>query len=112
MQGKSLAEQLNRKADRFYKKMAGTSAVFIDAAFDVASPVERDGLVWSGGELGLESDPRNLCWKPVLENTLALEGLEDYDPPEDGDARFVSSQGVAFVYIQAKRAWVQLTQGY
>lgn len=51
--------------ERFYKKMAGTSAVFIPANFNHASPVERDGLVWSDAELHLPQQPQALQWKPA-----------------------------------------------
>jgi hypothetical protein len=29
-----------------YKKMAGTSAVFLREDYDGPSPVERDGMIW------------------------------------------------------------------
>ena len=37
-----------------YKKMAGTSAVFLSSEYDGASPVERDGMLWSAKELHLD----------------------------------------------------------
>ena len=90
--------------------MAGTSAVFVDAQYPFASPVERDGEIWNESELGINTDkPSELRWKSPLPNTLALEGLEDYDPPEHGDARYIESQAVAFYYQGGKKAWVQLT---
>lgn len=99
------------KRSRFYKKMAGTSAVFIDASHEAASPVERDGMIWSEAELGIgQEQGQELCWRAAVDNTLALEGLEDYNPPQNGDARFVSSQCAAFIYIQPKKAWVQITR--
>ncbi len=95
--------------ERCYKKMAGTAAVFLAADYQGPSPVERDGLVWRADELGLPEAPKALHWKPVIDSTLALEGLEAYDPPAPGDARFVTKVGVAFVYIGKIRGWVQLT---
>lgn len=94
---------------RMYKKMAGTSAIFIPADFANASPVERDGMVWSDQELSMPSAPQLLQWKPPLASTLALEGLEEYDQPETGDARYVNNLGIAFVYISKIRGWVALT---
>nr|WP_324258673.1 hypothetical protein [Cellvibrio fontiphilus] len=95
--------------ERFYKKMAGTSAVFIPADFNHASPVERDGLVWTDTELSMPDKPQMLCWKAPLETSLALEGLEEYDPPSAGDARYVVKLGIGFVYIGKIRGWVALT---
>lgn len=94
---------------KHYKKLAGTSAVFIDADHQNASPVERDGMIWSSTELGVEQLSLDLHWKAPIASGLALEGLEDYEPACDGDARFVSSIGVAFAFIKDKKAWVQLT---
>lgn len=94
---------------RIYKKMAGTSAVFIPADFDHASPVERDGLAWTADELSMPEQPQHLCWKPPLDSTLALEGLEDYEPATAGDARYVNKLGIAFVYIGKIRGWVAIT---
>lgn len=95
--------------ERFYKKMAGTSAVFIPAEFNQASPVERDGLVWTAAELSMPDSPQSLHWKPPLDSSLALEGLEEYDPPSAGDARYVAKLGIGFVYIAKIRGWVALT---
>lgn len=95
--------------ERIYKKMAGTSAIFIPADFAIASPVERDGLSWNDSELSMPSEPQPLQWKPPLETSLALEGLEEYDPPTAGDARYVNKLGIAFVYIGKIRGWVALT---
>ncbi len=96
--------------ERTYKKMAGTSAVFIEVNYPFASPVERDGMVWTETELGLNAaGPIELRWKEPLANSLALEGLEEYDPPQSGEARYVTSQGVAFYYLADKQAWIQLT---
>lgn len=94
-----------------FKKMAGTSAVFISTEFDKASPVERDGLIWTASELHLNETPINKQLKTPIANVLALEGLEDYDPPEDGDVRFVDSVGVDFIYLKAAQAWVQYAPG-
>ena len=94
---------------RMYKKMAGTSAIFIPADYASSSPVERDGLVWTDTELSMPSCPQTLTWKPPLVSTLALEGLEEYDPPSTDDARYVSNIGIAFVFIGKIRGWVALT---
>ena len=94
---------------RTFKKMAGTSAIFIPADFSHASPVERDGLSWTDAELSMPTSPQSLQWKPPLESSLALEGLEEYDPPTSGDARYVNKLGIAFVYIEKIRGWVALT---
>ncbi len=48
-----------------YKKMAGTSAVFLSANFEKASPVERDGVIWTSEELHLESLPKQ--WQQTLD---------------------------------------------
>ena len=94
---------------RTYKKMAGTSAIFIPADFSHASPVERDGLVWTDEELSMPTSPHALQWKAPLASSLALEGLEEYEPPAAGDARYVNNLGLAFVYIAQIRGWVALT---
>ena len=94
---------------RLYKKMAGTSAVFIPADFTNSSPVERDGLVWTDDELDMPTTPKKLKWKPPITSTLALEGLEDYDPASIDEARYVINLGIAFVYIEKIRGWVALT---
>jgi hypothetical protein len=90
-----------------YKKMAGTSAVFLIADFSKATPVERDGLSWSAEELHLHQLPKHRNGKSPMANALALEGLEDYDPPENGDLRYVESIGVEFIYFERLRGWVQ-----
>lgn len=95
---------------RIYQKMAGTSAVFIPANFANASPVERDGLTWSDVELSMPTTPQPLTWKPPLQSTLALEGLEEYEPPAGNDARYVIQLGMAFVYIEKIHGWVALTE--
>jgi hypothetical protein len=94
---------------RIYKKMAGTSAVFIPADFNHASPVERDGLTWTDAELSMPGTPQTLQWKSPLDSSLALEGLEEYDPPSPGDARYIMKLGIGFVYIEKIRGWVALT---
>ncbi|MDB3898125.1 hypothetical protein N9329_01730 [Gammaproteobacteria bacterium] len=91
-----------------YKKMAGTSAVFLSADYNGASPVERDGVFWSAEELHLNAPLTARQDKPPMHNALALEGLEDYDAPEDGDVRAVASIGSEFVYLNSIRAWVQM----
>lgn len=89
-----------------YKKVAGTSAVFLKASHKGPSPVERDGLSWNADELySAELDAKLL--KPAVSSVLALEGLEEYDPPTDGDCRTVLSVGSAFVYVAKKKAWVE-----
>ena len=95
---------------RTYKKMAGTSAVFILTNFDSPSPVERDGLTWTDSELSMPTSPKTLQWKPPIDSALALEGLEEYDPPCDGDARYVNKLGIALVYIGQIQGWVALTE--
>lgn len=95
--------------ERIYKKMAGTSAIFIPADFSSSSPVERDGLAWTDAELSMPSAPQPLHWQPPLESTLALEGLEEYNPANDGDARYINNLGIALVYIGKIRGWVALT---
>lgn len=94
--------------ERIYKKIAGTSAIFIPADFAHSSPIERDGLVWTDAELSMPSTPQALHWQPPLESTLALEGLEEYNPAKDGDARYINNLGIALVYIGKIRGWVAL----
>ncbi len=90
-----------------YKKLAGTSAVFIIDGYQGASPVDREGLVWNESELHIDSMPETLNPLGSMANGLALEGLEDYDPPSHGDARQVESLGVQFVYSDRIRGWIQ-----
>lgn len=94
---------------QLYKKMAGTSAVFVAADHSGPSPVERDGLVWTAHELGLDACPRRLRWREPMDSSLALEGLEEYDPPQQGDARYVSKLHAAFVFVEKIRGWVEIT---
>jgi len=89
-----------------YKKVAGTSAVFLKANHKGPSPVERDGLSWSADELNANELSAKL-FKPAVNSVLALEGLEEYDPPTDGDCRTVLSVGSSFVYVAKKKAWVE-----
>ena len=91
-----------------YKKMAGTSAVFVLEDCNRATPVEWDGLVWTGEELNLDSLSSQRTEKPPMASVLALEGLEDYDPPSDGDTRIVNSLNVPFIYLANGRAWIQV----
>lgn len=91
-----------------YKKMAGTSAVFLASDYQGASPVERDGMVWTAAELHLDQLPRDRQLKPPIHNALALEGLEEYDRPHDGDVRRVESVDSNFIYFDRIHAWVQL----
>ncbi|GAB1260195.1 hypothetical protein [Aurantivibrio plasticivorans] len=90
-----------------YKKMAGTSAVFLCSDYQGASPVERDGETWNAQELHLNETSAMTQSKPAMANALALEGLEDYDPPSAGDVRHVSSLGVDFIYSDKIRGWIQ-----
>jgi hypothetical protein len=94
---------------RLYKKMAGTSAVFVTESHSGSSPVERDGLTWNAQELGLDSCSRALRWREPMDSSLALEGLEEYDRPQHGDARYVSKLQAAFVYIDRIQGWVEIT---
>ncbi|PCK04198.1 MAG: hypothetical protein COA42_19405 [Alteromonadaceae bacterium] len=87
--------------------MAGTSAVFLSSNYSGASPVERDGLTWSAKELHLDQLPLQLQEKPSMANALALEGLEDYDVPSNGDVRIVTSINVKFIYFEQINGWVQ-----
>ncbi len=91
-----------------YKKMAGTAAVFLLADYGKASPVERDGMVWSDKELHLEGLPLKRQEKPMIATVLALEGLEDYDPASNGDIRRVEALNENFIYYDKISGWVQL----
>lgn len=92
-----------------YKKMAGTSAVFLIADHSKASPVERDGMSWSAEELHMEELTDKCQRKESMANALALEGLEEYEPPKNGDLRRVESIGAEFVYFDLIRGWVQIS---
>ena len=94
-----------------FKKMAGTSAVFLSADFAKASPVERDGMIWTAEELHLEQLPLQRQKQSAMANALALEGLEEYDPPNNGDIRRVESIDEDFIYFDLIRGWVQINQG-
>ena len=91
-----------------FKKMAGTSAVFVSSQFDKASPLERDGMTWTAAELHLADLPTDLETKESLANALSLEGLEEYDPPSDGDIRRVESMDSDFIYFQRIQGWIQV----
>jgi hypothetical protein len=91
-----------------YKKMAGTSAVFVSAQYPHASPVERDGMVWNSSELHVDDLPDDRRYKASMSNALALEGLEDYDTPSNGDVRHVQSMGIDFIYFEKIHGWIQL----
>lgn len=93
-----------------YKKMAGTAAVFLREDYDGPSPVERDGMIWQAEELHLEELPGKLTPLAAMANALALEGLEDYEPANNGDLRLVDSVGEYFVYMDRIRGWVQHTE--
>ncbi len=96
--------------DYYYKKMAGTSAVFVCDNNTKPSPVERDGMKWTAEELHMSEISPCQRNKPAMANALSLEGLEDYDPPEDGDVRVVDSLGCSFVYLQRTHSWMQLAR--
>ncbi|CAA0113445.1 Uncharacterised protein [BD1-7 clade bacterium] len=90
-----------------YKKLAGTSAVFVTANLEGPSPVERDGMIWSSAELHIDQLPEERTPQAAMASPLALEGLEDYDPPAHGDVRHVSSLNADFIFNHAARAWIQ-----
>lgn len=92
-----------------YKKMAGTAAVFVLADLHADKPVERQGEIWSDRELHLHTLPAQLNNKPAMASSLALEGLESYDPPSHGDTREVGALDARFVYISGIKGWVELT---
>lgn len=91
-----------------YKKMAGTAAVFVFADQHANKPVERQGETWSDAELQLQTLPPALQPKPSMASSLALEGLESYDPPQHGDLREVSALNARFVYIDGIKGWVEV----
>jgi hypothetical protein len=91
-----------------YKKMAGTSAVFLREDYDGPSPVERDGMIWQAEELHLDELPSEFTPLDAMANVLALEGLEDYDPATHGNIRRVDSVGEYFVYLERIQGWVQV----
>ena len=91
-----------------YKKMAGTAAVFIVADKHANSPVERDGMIWGAEELHLSSLPEHYTHKDKMATTLALEGLEEYDPAQHGDRRFVDTLQTHLVYVEPIKGWVEV----
>ncbi len=91
-----------------YKKMAGTSAIFVIEGLHANKPVERQGMTWSAQELHLDSIPPVLTPKPEMATSLALEGLESYDAPAHGDVRKVGALDATFVYIAPVKAWIEL----
>ena len=91
-----------------YKKMAGTAAVFVFADQHANNPVEGQGEIWSEEELHLNPLPAELNPKPSMASSLALEGLESYDPPRHGDLRDVSALNARFVYIDGIKGWVEV----
>lgn len=91
-----------------YKKMAGTAAVFVYAHLHANSPVERDGMIWTDAELHLDSlQSDQLSPREPIASSLALEGLEDYDPPAHGDLREVTALDSYFVYVEGIKGWVE-----
>ncbi len=93
-----------------YKKMAGTSAVFVMSDGHANKPVDVQGMIWSADELHLETKPAILNNKPAMATSLALEGLESYDPASHGDAREVTALDAQFVYIEPIKGWVEITK--
>ncbi len=91
-----------------YKKMAGTAAVFIRVDYAKASPVERDGLIWTATELHMDAPPEHTTEKQSMQSVLALEGLEEYDPAQSGDIRRVASLDAHFMYVEGIKGWVQV----
>lgn len=89
--------------------MAGTAAVFVIGNMGHASPVERDGMVWTAEELHLHTMPEHCVAKADMANALALEGLEEYDAPAHGDQRRVNSLDALFVYLAPIQGWVQVS---
>jgi hypothetical protein len=63
-----------------YKKMAGTSAVFVSAQYPHASPVERDGMVWNSSELHVDDLPDDRRYKASMSNALALAACRTSPP--------------------------------
>jgi len=106
----TLIETENIMVTHTYKKMAGTSAVFVCDDNSRPSPVERDGMKWTADELHMSEISHCQREKPAMANALSLEGLEDYDPPEDGDVRIVNSLECSFIYLQRTHSWMQLTK--
>ena len=94
-----------------YKKMAGTAAVFVSADKHANTPVERDGMIWSAEELHLSSLPGQLNEKANMATTLALEGLEEYDPAQHGDVRYVDALQASLAYVEPIKGWVELQAG-
>ncbi len=93
--------------DTTFKKMAGTSAVFVKSDLSTAAPIERDGIEWTDKDLRLDKLKQGER-KASMANALALEGLEDYNPPSSGDIRTIDSMNLDFVYSTDIRAWVQI----
>jgi hypothetical protein len=58
-----------------YKKMAGTSAVFLREDYDGPSPVERDGMIWQAEELHLDELPSKFTPLDPMTNVLAMGEL-------------------------------------
>ena len=88
------------------------SAVFVFSNRDKSSPVERDGLTWTPDELHLDLLASQYQDKPAMATVLALEGLEEYDPPNNGDIRRVNAMDESFIYHEPIRGWVQLSSGF
>jgi hypothetical protein len=65
-------------------------------------------MVWTAEELHLDQLPNLKQQKPAMPNVLALEGLEDYDMPHNGDIRRVESLKTEFVYFDLIHGWIQI----
>ncbi len=63
---------------------------------------------WSASELHVETVPDELCDKPEMATSLALEGLESYEPACHGDTRVVTALNTTFVYIEPIKGWVEI----
>lgn len=93
-----------------FKKMAGTSAVFVIDGEHTNKPVEVQGMVWNSEELKLHTQPEAPCEKPPIATSLALEGLESYEPPSHGDLRRVTALDANFMYIAPIKGWVEFSK--
>ncbi|MGI1679817.1 MAG: hypothetical protein K6L75_13835 [Cellvibrionaceae bacterium] len=65
-------------------------------------------MIWSANELHLETMPTTLSEKPAMATSLALEGLESYEPANHGDSREVTALDAQFVYIEPIKGWVEI----
>ena len=65
-------------------------------------------MIWSVGKLHFDQISLQRRQKSAMSNALALEGLEDYDPPQNGDTRKVESIAADFIYFDLIHAWIRL----